>query len=315
MTASRNKKDIRKLVDQLTLRTGGDAKVADRITAVNTLLNGGYHLELLYDEPKELEKLWESLFFALWHAEMGRGFEELTTVIIRGCYSFPRLIQTGFNVISSKWYGLDQFRIDKISHLTRHLLHALIEYQVIQCLKSFKRSKRVGGSLRCKPVTLKTLQIVKPSKGLCEFMLELFAEETRKVLCKVYIDHNLVIGHETQKAKLIIFIYKQLISFNASQNTLESRIVRIFDLYVFKHLFTHILQNESQVCQILVTLRLKEALAKKVSKSDQALATNCRKLFTRWSMIISEIHENCINSVYFPHSKLPILQNIETNIV
>lgn len=273
-------------------KLSADAKVQDRIKAVKNIFNGNTNLKEL--ETNQIDDLWESLFFSIWYAELGRGFEEITAAITSGCNKYPRLLEICFKKLSQKWYGLDQHRVDKVSHLARHLLSTLINYQIEIWLKALKYSKKKKETIKCRQVLWRVMIDVHSSKSLCDFILENFNEETSKCLNQFYYRRNMVAGYDTVKSKLLIFVYNQLIRFASSVN-LEPRFVHLFEKYVFKLFFTQVLSNESQVSQIYVTLRLNQALKKHKSN----------RLLTRWSSRVDEIHQRCINGEYFPHIRTP----------
>lgn len=287
----------------------GDAKAPQRVKAVNTLLNGGHNLAVLDD--KDIDEIWESLFFALWHAEMGRGCEEIIAAIERACRRSYRLTRTGFRTIASKWYGLDQYRIDKISHLARHLLPVLIEHQVNLWFKSCKANRQLGTrDIYCKPLIKKSLKDIMKSYGLCYFILEILAEEVGKTLTKVYKRRGIVIGKFELKANLILCIYKQVIGF-ASDSNLDPRLLRTFDQYVIKKFFEELMPHESQLTQILITLRLYQNLERHANrKSNDKITSKSRALFDRWSKIIRDTHERCLDGEYFPDSIIPKIATI-----
>lgn len=285
-----------------------DTKAPIRVKAVNTLLNSGYNLRILGDN--DVETIWESIFFALWYAEMGRGCEEIIAAVERACSKSYRLTRIGFLTISKKWYGLDQYRIDKVSHLARHLLPVLIEQQIKLWLKSKKNRKLGTQNVRCKQLLKKTFNEVIESYGLCYFLLEILADELSKTLVRVYERLHITVGKFELKANLIIFLYKQIISLAASIK-LDARLLRTFDQYIIKKFIVDVLPNESQLTQILVSLRLYQALDKQVKKKKNPLTGKCRALFQRWSGIIQDIHEKCINGEFFPTSVLPIKGTIK----
>lgn len=281
----------------------GDAKAQVRVKAVNTLLNSGHDLRIL--EDRDVKNIWESIFFALWYAEMGRGCEEIIAAVERACSTSYRLTRVGFQTISEKWYGLDQYRIDKVSHLARHLLPVLLDHQIVAWLKSRKRSVKLGSQdLSCKRMLKVTLEDISKSQALCYFVLEIVAEEINKSLTDTYQRLNIIVGKFELKANLILFLYRQIISF-ASNISLDARLLRTFDQYVIKKFIEDILPNEAQLTQILITLRLYQALDKKTSlKSKRPLTGKCKALFLRWSSIIRQAHENCINGEYFKNKPL-----------
>lgn len=275
-----------------------------RVKAVNTLLNGGHDLSIL--EDADIVSIWESLFFALWYAEMGRGCEEMIAAIERASARNYRLTKFGIRMIAKKWYGLDQYRIDKISHLARHLIPVILEKQISLWFKSLQHKRRLSTSdVSCKQLLKHTLDDIKNSYGLCYFVLEILAEEINKTLARVYESRNLITGEFELKANLIVFLYKQVIRFAASTD-LDARLLRTFDQYVIKRFVVDILPDESQLTQILISLRLHQTLDQHINKTRVPLSSKCRALFERWSEIIQDIHENCINSEYFPPSRIPL---------
>lgn len=300
---------LRKLVRDSKATICGDAKAQVRVKAVNTLLNGGYNLKLLTNS--ELKTLWDSLFFALYYAEMGRGCEEIIAAIERACYSNYRLTRIGFQTIAAKWYGLDQYRIDKVSHLSRHLLEVSIDFQISLWFKSCKKRKKFGTrDVYCKQLIRRVLNDVVKSYGLCYFLLEIMSEEISKSLNRFYSRVRITIGWFELKANLIVFLYKQVINF-ASHIDLDARLLRTFDQYVIKKLIQGVLPNESQLTQILISLRLYQDINKRFNKSKRkTVSTKCRSLFSRWSSLLQETHESCINGEYFPPSIVPIKDTI-----
>lgn len=282
----------------------GDSKAQTRVKSVNTLLNSGHNLKLLDDN--DLDTIWESLFFALWYAEMGRGCEEIIAAIERACSSSYRLTRIGFQTIAKKWYGLDQYRIDKVSHLARHLLPVLLKHQINLWLKSCKKSKSLGTrDISCRQLLKRTLVDVSKSYGLCYFLLEILADEISKTLTRTYRRLNIITGKYELKANLIIFLYKQVIVY-ASTTQLDARLLRTFDQYVVKRFIEDILPNESQLTQILVSLRFYQALDKHRKRLKSPTSGKCKALFERWSSIIRETHEKCINGEYFPIAPVPL---------
>lgn len=276
-------------------------KAPVRVKAVNTLLNGGYDLSSISHE-----KIWDSLFFAVWHAEMGRGCEEIIAAIERACSTNYSLARTGLKTIASRWYGLDQYRIDKISHLARHLLPIILDKQIALWFRSMRDKRRLSSKdVPCKQLLARTLEDVRNSYGLCYFILEILAEETSRSLTRFYERRHITVGKFELKANLIVFLYKQVIRF-ASSVDLDARLLRTFDQYVIKRFVNDVLPDESQLTQILITLRLHQALDKHINRKKNPLSSKCRALFERWSEIIQDVHENCINSEYFPHSSTPL---------
>lgn len=294
---------LKKLIRGFQNTLCGDARAQDRVKAVNTLLNSGHDLRLLDD--KDVETVWESLFFALWFAEMGRGCEEIIAAIERACSHSYKLTKVGFKTISQKWYGLDQYRIDKVSHLARHLLPVLLNHQILLWFQSCKKSKRLGTrDVSCKQLLRHTLNDISKSYGLCYFILEILADEISKSLTNVYNRFYILTGKFELKANLIVFIYRQVLSF-AANTKLDARLVKTFDQYVIKKFVEDILPNESQLTQILVSLRFYQALDKYKKKSKRPIDAKTRGLLSRWSTIVRDVHENCINGELFPISELP----------
>lgn len=237
---------------------------------------------------------------------MGRGCEEIIAAIERACSMDHNLARVGLITIANKWYGLDQYRIDKISHLARHLFPIILDKQIALWFKSLKGKRRLSSKdVPCKQLLARTLDDIKDSYGLCYFILEILAEETNRSLTRFYERRHITVGRFELKANLIVFIYKQVIRF-ASCAHLDARLLRTFDQYVIKRFMIDILPDESQLTQILITLRLHQALDRYVSKKGNPLSPKCRALFERWSEIIQDVHENCINGEYFPHSAAPL---------
>lgn len=295
-----------KLVRNLGKQVAADARVPDRVKAVNSLLNGGYDLKILTE--RDIDCLWEALFFAAWSAEMGRGFEEITAAIARACSNFPNIIQSGFRVIAAKWYGLDHYRVDKISHLTRHLTASLFDYQLELWLRTVNKNKnRTGKKVNCKLLIKQTIEDTSKSYGMRDFLLEIFAEELNKSLYRVYNRFGLLVGHQVLKSKLLIFIYNQLIHY-CSEIKMDGGLVRSFDSYIFKQFIELVLMNETQVCQIFVTLRLAQLLKRVEKKKSNELPGSNRKFLKRWSKIFDDMHESCMNGELFPLSKAPKLR-------
>lgn len=299
---------LKKAITAFQQAACADAKAPVRVKAVNTLLNSGYNLRLLDD--KDVEKVWESLFYALWYAEMGRGCEEIIAAIERACINNTRLTRVGFTTISKKWYGLDQYRVDKVSHLARHLLPVLLNQQIKIWLKNMKTRKLGTQNVVCKQLLRKTLDDVVESYGLCYFLLEILADEMSTVLTRTYERLHITVGKFELKANLIVFLYKQVIGFTTNTK-LDARLLRTFDQYVIKRFITELLPNEAQLTQILVSLRLHQALDVELNDKKKSMSGKCRTLFQRWSMIIKEIHENSINGEYFPTGPLPIKGSIK----
>lgn len=294
---------LKKLIRNFQNTLCGDARSQDRVKAVNTLLNSGHDLRILDDT--DVETVWESLFFALWFAEMGRGCEEIIAAIERACSHSYRLTRTGFKKISEKWYGLDQYRVDKVSHLARHLLPVLLKHQISLWFQSCKKSKKLGTrDVFCKQLLRHTLKDVCKSYGLCYFILEILAEEISKSLTNIYNRAYILTGKFELKANLIVFIYRQIISF-AARTKLDSRLVRTFDQYVIKKFVEEILINEPQLTQILVSLRFYQALDKYKKKSKRPIDGKTRALLSRWSVVVRDLHEKCINGELFPSSVIP----------
>lgn len=261
-------------------------------------------MKLLDDH--DIDTIWESLFFALWYAEMGRGCEEIIAAIERACSSSYRLTRFGFQTIAKKWYGLDQYRIDKVSHLARHLLPVLLQHQINLWLKSCRRRKSLGTrDVACKQLLRRTLVDVSKSYGLCYFLLEILADEISKTLTRTHERLNIITGKFELKANLIIFLYKQVIIY-ASTTQLDARLLRTFDQYVVKRFIEDILPNESQLTQILVTLRFYQALDRFRKKMNSQTSGKCKALFERWSSVIRDTHEKCINGEYFPTASVPL---------
>lgn len=287
---------------------GGDVKAQVRVKTINTLLNSGLDLKLLNDE--DISSIWETIFFALWYAEMGRGCEEIIAAVERACSANYKLTKIGFITIAKKWYGLDQYRVDKVSHLARHLLPVLLKHQISLWMKSCRKSKKLGTrDVYCRQLLKRTLNDVISSYGLCYFLLEITAEEVSKVLKLTYEKLNITVGKFELKADLIIFIYRQLISF-ASNMKLDSRLLRSFDQYVFKKLVEEVLPNESQLTQILVSLRIYQTLEMFEKRKKNPLTGKSRELIKRWARLIRDVHEKCINGEHFPVSIIPIHDTI-----
>lgn len=309
---SNDLKQLKRLVREFRTNVSGDLRAQVRVKAVNTFLNGGNNLKLLEDD--DIISVWESIFFALWHAEMGRGCEEIIAAVDRACVKNYRLTRAGFQIIAKKWYGIDQYRIDKISHLSRHLLVILIEQQITIWFRSCKKRKLGTDDISCKQLIRRTLNDVVRSYGLCYFLLEISGEEISKSLTRIYDRLGIVTGKFEVKANLIVFIYKQIINF-ASNIELDSRLLRTFDLYVVKRLIEEIISNESQLTQILVSLRLYQAIDVRCRKPKNSPKGRSKALLERWSALLQEIHENCINAEYFPASPMPIKDTIHMDSV
>lgn len=287
----------------------GDLRVQERVKAVNKLLNCQKDLKLLDD--KDIDMIWESLFFALWFAEMGRGCEEIIAAIERACASSYRLTKVGFKTIALKWYGLDQYRVDKISHLARHLLTILLNHQIKLWLKSCKQSKRMGTrDIYCKQLLKNTFDNIYSSYGLCYFLLEILADEMNKTLRIFYDKAHIITGKFELKANLIAFLYKQVIGF-ASNVNLDSRLLSTFDQYVLKKFVEELLPNESQLTQILVSLKLYQALDKIPKRKKSPPSKKCQSLLNQWSSVVQNIYEESINCDHFPTSVRPLAGTIK----
>lgn len=242
---------------------------------------------------------------------MGRGAEEIIAAVERACSDSYRLTKVGFRTLSKKWYGLDQYRIDKVSHLARHLLPVLIKHQIALWFKCFRKSKKLGTSdIYCKQLLKKMLQDVMKSYGLCYFLLEILAQEISKSLIDIYETLNIKTGKFEFKANLIVFLYQQIINFVTNIN-LDGRLLRTFDQYVIKKFIEEILPNESQLTQILISLRLFQALDKYKKRLNKPGSSNCKALLDRWSVIIKDVHEKCINGEYFPLLLTPVSETIQ----
>lgn len=279
-----------------------------RVKAVNTLLNSGHDLKILDDS--DIEMIWDSLFYSLWYAEMGRGCEEIIAAIERACYKNYRLTRVGFITIAKMWYGLDQYRIDKVSHLARHLLPVILEQQIKLWFKSRKNQRSGTHEVQCKQLLRRVLTDVTNSYGLCYFLLEILAEEISKALVKVYDQLNITTGRFELKANLIVFLYKQVI-FLADNIKLDARLLRTFDQYVIRKFVVEILPNESQLTQILITLRLYQYIDSCLIIQEKPSSGKCRALFKRWSDTLQEIHEKCLNGEYFPTTNMPVKGTIK----
>ena len=301
--------ELRKVLRKFQQTVCADAKAPVRVKAVNTLLNSGYNLSILNDQ--DVESLWESLFFALWYAEMGRGCEEIIAAIERACLRSYKLTRVGFITISKKWYGLDQHRVDKISHLARHLLSVLIEQQIKLWIENKKKRKLGAQNVCCKQLIRKVLLDIIDSYGLCYFILEALADEVSKSLTRSYDRLHIIVGKFEIKANLVVFIYRQVIDF-ATNIKLDARLLRTFDQYVIRKFVIEILPNESQLTQILITLRLYQSLDKCLERKKSPITGRCKALFERWSDIIREIHDKCINGEFFPTSSKPVQSTITT---
>ena len=241
---------------------------------------------------------------------MGRGCEEIIAAIERACHDSYKLTKIGFSTISKRWYGLDQYRIDKVSHLARHLLPVLLEQQIKLWFKSREKTKPETQGVHCKLLLRKVLNNVVESYGLCYFLLEILADEISKTLNRIYYQLKITTGEFELKANLIVFLYNQVISL-ASNIKLDARLLRTFDQYVIKKFVTEILPNESQLTQILVSLRLYQSLDMYVNKKRKPLSGKCKALFKRWSEIIQDVHEDCINGSFFPSTILPTSSTIK----
>jgi len=274
------------------------------------LLNSGHNLKILDDG--DIETIWESIFFALWYAEMGRGCEEIIAAVERACAASYRLTRVGLITVSKKWYGLDQYRIDKVSHLARHLLTVLLSHQVKLWLRSCRKSKKLGTQdIYCRQLLKRTLLDVAQSYGLCYFILEILAEEITKTLTSEYEKLDITVARFELKANLIVFIYKQTISFVARTH-LDTRLLKTFDQYVIKKFLEDVLPNESQLTQILISLRMHQAFSSNAENPRNPSSGRCKAMLLRWSTVFQDVHEKCINSEYFPASTLPTKSSIQT---
>lgn len=299
------RREIRKLHDVLC----GDARVQERVKAVNHLLN--YKDNFRHLDSGDIDTIWESLFYALWFAEMGRGCEEIIAAIERACRISYRLTKAGFKIIAEKWYGLDQYRLDKVSHLARHLLTVLLDHQIKLWLRSCKHNRNLGTrDIYCKQLLRNTFDNIYSSYGLCYFLLEVLADEINKTLKVFYKKIKIVTGKFELKANLIVFLYKQIISF-ASSVSLDSRLLSTFDQYVLKKFVEELLPNESQLTQILVSLRLYQSLDKIPRKKKNPSSKKCESLLSQWSRAVQNIHESSINCEHFPVSTKPIAGTIK----
>lgn len=279
---------------------------------MNTLLNAGHNLKVLDDG--DIDKIWESIFYALWYSEMGRGCEEIIAAIERACSINYRLTKVGFFTISNKWYGLDHHRIDKVSHLARHLLPTLLNHQIAIWVKSCKKSRKLGTrDIYCKKLIKKTFDGVVKSYGLCYFLMEILADEISKALANFYEQVNIKSGKFELKADLIVFLYRQVIQF-AAHTDLDARLLRTFDQYVFRRFLEDLLPNESQLTQILVTLRIYQAMDRCCNRAKNPPSHKCKALLQRWSTILQEVHEKCINCEYFPVSEMPVKNTLQLGV-
>lgn len=257
-------------------------------------------------EDQDIETIWESLFYALWFAEMGRGCEEIIAAIERACKASYRLTKAGFKTIAEKWFSLDQYRLDKMSHLARHLLTVLLDHQIKLWLRSCKHSRNLGTrDVYCKQLLRNTFDNIYSSFGLCYFLLEILADEINKTLKVLYQKTNIVTGKFELKANLIVFLYKQIISF-ASDVSLDSRLLSTFDQFVLKKFVEELLPNESQLTQILVSLRLYQSLDKIPRRRKNRPSKKCESLLNQWSKVVQNLHESSINCEHFPIAAKPI---------
>lgn len=273
------------------------------------MLNSGHNLKVL--DESDIETIWESIFFALWYSEIGRGCEEIIAAVERACSSSYRLTRVGFKTIAQKWYGLDQYRVDKVSHLARHLLKVLVNHQIALWLRNYRRSKELGTrDVSCKKILKRTLIQVSDSYGLCYFLLEVLADEISNSLTENYRKLGIMVGKFELKANLIMFMYRQIIDFS-TRIKLDARLLRTLDQYVIKRFIEEILPREAQLTQILISLRFYQALDIYRRRKNNQPTGKCKALLKRWSFIIQDIHQDCINCEYFPLSKLPVKDTIQ----
>lgn len=261
-------------------------------------------------DDSDIDTIWESIFFALWYSEIGRGCEEIIAAVERACSTNYRLTRFGFKTIAQKWYGLDQYRVDKVSHLARHLLKVLVDHQISLWLRKYKKGKKLGArDVSCRKILKETLALVAESYGLCYFLLEVLAEEMSNSLNESYRKWNITVGKFELRANLVIFMYRQIIDFSTNTK-LDARLLRTLDQYVIKRFIEEILPREAQLTQILISLRFYQAMDKFRKKKKDPPTGKCKALLKRWSVIIQDVHENCINCEYFPLSDLPIKDTI-----
>lgn len=268
------------------------------------MLNSGHKLELLKKE--QLETIWEAIFFALWYAEMGKGCEDIIAATVRGCknrYEFTRL---GFKEIAKTWFGLDQHRVDKVSHLARHLTARLIQIQIKMW---FEAKRKVDGESRkpCKPIVFAMLNDIQNSIGLLYFVLSIFVEEFKRALDVVYAKMNIYTGHSELKTEILSFVYKQFFMFIVVQKY-DFRLVSTVDINVFQEFLTNQLANESQLTQIHATLKFKKILDRYTEgKKSKSFTINRKTELTmcRWSDMVSSIHDSCISGQYFTDCLIP----------
>lgn len=291
---------IKKLIQSSKNTLCGDAKSQTRVKALNTLLNGGHDLRKLDD--KDLTEIWECIFYALWYAEMGRGCEEMIAAVERACTNNHKLSRAGFMIIAQKWYGLDQHRIDKVSHLARHLLGTIVQQQIHRWFKSYqKRKKFASNDVFCKQIIRRTLEDVVKAEGLSYFILENLSQVITSSLATTYERYNITVGKFELKANLLVFIYKQVFVF-ASKLDFDSRLASTFEQFLIKRLLKDVLPNEAQLTQILVSLRLYQALEKISKKST----LKTKPTLHRWFVTLQNSHDNCINGKEFTESRVPI---------
>lgn len=258
----------------------------------------------------DIDTIWESIFYALWYSEVGRGCEEIIAAVERAVSTSYRLTRAGFKTIAQKWYGLDQYRVDKVSHLARHLLKVLVDLQIVLWLRAYKKDKNLGtGDVSCRKVLKETLNLVAESYGLCYFLLEVLAEEISNSLTESYRKLRMTVGKFELRANLVLFMYRQIIDFSTNIK-LDARLLRTLDQYVIKRFIEEILPREAQLTQMLISLRFYQALDKYQKKKKNPPTGRYKALLKRWSVIIREIHENCINCDYFPLSNLPVKDTI-----
>lgn len=238
---------------------------------------------------------------------MGRGCEEIIAAVERACKTNYPLTRVGFQTIAKKWFGLDQHRVDKVSHLARHLLVVLVRHQIRLWFKSYqKRSKLGSKDVYCKKLLRRTLNDVMKSFGLCYFLLDILSQEIGRCLTETYRKYNIFVGKFELKANLIVFLYGQTVEF-ASNIELDTRLLKTYEQHIIRPLLEDVIPNESQLTQILVSLRLYQTMKKNCKKSS----SRNKPIIMSWSKFMQEVHENCINGEYFPLDDLPIRSTIE----
>jgi len=216
-------------------------------------------------------KIWKSMFYALWYAEMGKGAEDMMHFIIENLiihYESLELAQSndgetpqkinddqlgiiaGFETLAREWQGIDKWRVDKYLYMLRLLIGLAVNYEAQAYLTRNEESEieiehRNQIDLIVKKVKAKSI-------GLLDEIIEMYVEELIKCLSSIKLRWTM-----EEKCDLLMELVRPFIRLMGDNTTVNSTI-RLLNCPFFSELKQNFFPMVSLVTRLEMVKRLKE---------------------------------------------------------